>query len=550
MTHNDLRYEFGPYQLNPSKRILTRDGEGIPLTPKATEILLVLVNTGDVELDYLADGLTHNVINNLSRLSQLRVMSHSAAFRYKTREYDPQRVGKELRAAAVLVANIDTRRNGIAVNLELVDVAGGWQLWGETFDSESKDLLEIQESITRDLLVALKLRLTGAEEKKITARYTENPAAYQAYLEGRYHWSRHTREGIKKAISHFRLALKLDPNYALAYAAVVDCYLRLTTNYLPPEEDGSAIARLADNESDQIELRFEWDWRSVERELRRAADLKTDYTSSHQWYFVYRISKQLYEESFSAARKWPKLASLNPYAAADLLFTLGTLCGSVAGSTQVVHGHKQAEAFLNGSIALFAQLGLASRSSEARIELARCYYKQGLFDLGRETLSEALSELPDDQIEIKSFGLLVWGAIERDSGRLQDSLIKLREAASLEGAGPLAAGRCYHELATTLKELDRDGRYSDEAALHFQRALYKFEAVGHHRFVAAIENNLGFLLLSVEMLKESEQHLLRSKRLFDSLADSVHGAQTTRLSLAFTSRQNSLRMQKKPSIAR
>jgi len=131
--------------------------------------------------------------------------------------------------------------------------------------------------------------------------------------------------------------------------------------------------------------------------------------------------------------------------------------------------------------------------------LARCYYKQGLFDLGQESLSEALSELPDDQIEVKSFGLLVWGAIERESGRLKDSLIKLRQAASLGGKGPLVAGRCYDELATTLKELanaDCDKPYSDEAALHFQRALHKFEAVGHHRFVAAIENNPGLLLLS------------------------------------------------------
>jgi DNA-binding winged helix-turn-helix (wHTH) protein/Tfp pilus assembly protein PilF len=608
MTHNDLRYGFGPYELDPGKRILTRDGEAISLTPKATEILLVLVkhagqlvekdellkevwpdtfveeanlsqniftlrralgddrtgakyietiarrgyrftssvqtigpdeyepkdsfksddditkrpvvvvlpfsnHTGEAELDYLADGLTENIINNLSRISQLRVMSHTAVFRYKSAERDPQQIGKELRANA-------------------------------------------------------------------------NPAAYQAYLEGRFHWSRYTRKEIEKAIEHFRRAIDLDPNYALAYAAIVDCYLRLATNYLPPEVDGSTLARLsgASHETDQIELGFEWDCRSVERELRRADELKTGYPSPHQWHFAYIVSKQLYRESFLAPstmvgernprlasqipsvqltpaeevqilcsvardqitignfeaanlilrrwtvpRKWPRLALLNPCAAADLLFTLGTLFGSVAGSSQVLHGHKRVESFLNGSIALFTQLGIESRSSEARIELARCYYKQGLFDLGRESLSEALSELPNDQIEIKSFGLLVWGAIERDAGRLKDSLSKLRQAASLEGTGPLASGRCYPELATTLKELanaECDEQYSDEAALHFQRALYKFEAVGHHRFVAAIENNMGFLLSSLGLLEESEQHLLRSKRLFDSLSDGVHGAQT------------------------
>jgi tetratricopeptide (TPR) repeat protein len=422
----------------------------------------------------------------------------------------------------------------------------------------------------------------GAEENQIAARYTENPAAYQAYLEGRYHWSRYTREGIEKAIEHFRRAIDVDPNYALAYAAIVDCYLRLATNYLPPEED---VARISAPESDPIELRFEWDWRSVERELRRADELKIEYPSAHQWHFAYTVGKQIYRESLSATprseiedrsvglasqipsiplppaeevqilcsvardqiaignfeaanlilrrwtvpKKWPRLGSLNPHAAADLLFTLGSLFGSVAGTKQVVHGHKQAEAFLNGSIALFSQLGVESRSSEARIELARCYYRQGLFDLGRETLSEALSALPDDQVELESFGFLVWGAIDRDSGRLLDSLTKLRQAARLEGIGPLATGRCYHELATTLKELanvQHEERYAHEATCHFQQALHRFEAVGHHRFVAAIENNMGFLLLSQGLLKESERHLLRSKRLFDSLSDMVHGAQT------------------------
>src|SRR5690349_7769440 len=125
MTHNDLRYEFGPYQLDPSKRILTRAGEGIPLRPN---ILLVLVkhagqlvvvvlpfnnNTGDAEFDYLADGSTDNVINNLSRISPLRVLSPSAVFRYKSTEHDPRGEGKELRASAVLnfeAANLIRRR--------------------------------------------------------------------------------------------------------------------------------------------------------------------------------------------------------------------------------------------------------------------------------------------------------------------------------------------------------------------------------------------------------------------------------------------------------
>lgn len=687
---NNLIYEFGPYRLDPTKRVLLCGGETISLSPKASEVLIILVmragelvekdellrevwpntfveeanltqniftlrrvlghertglkyietvarrgyrfvapvrtvvhdqtpdpdlastdphlrpvvavlpfrnTSGDEQLEYLADGLTDNIINNLARVANLRVMSRSAVFRYKMKEVEPTEVGKELGANAVLLGKITSVGRGNTISVELVDAVKGWQLWGESFNSESKDLLEIQATITRQLLSALKLKLSGDEEKRVIARYTENAEAYQSYLEGRYHWSRYTRKGIEKAIKHFRRAIDLDPNYALAYAGIVDCYLRLATNYLPPEDD--LFRKVSENtrrpevgshdESERrIRLRFEWDWKGAERELRRAHELKTDYPSAHQWYVAYQTSKQLYRELFSRKQtvnqpltrtyletkwpsqipsvhltpteevqilclvardqiaignfdaanlilrrwsepgKWPKLDDLNPYTAADLLYTLGTLLGCVAGTKRIPHGHKHGEAFLNGAIALFEQLGRKSRSGEARIELARCYYRQGLYDIARETICAAYTELPDDQIEQKSFCLGIWGAIEREAGRLKDSLTKLRQAASLEVTGRLVPGRCYHDLATTLKELgssEDEPSYSDEAKTHFFRALYECEAIGHHRSAAAVENNLGFLFLSLGFFEESERHLLRSQRLFEGLSDSIRGAQ-------------------------
>src|SRR5262249_2109285 len=263
-------------------------------TPIVVAVLPFINSTGDMSVEYLAEGVTDNIINHLSRVSQLRVMSRSAVFRHKRHELDPQLIGKELGAAAVLVGTIDVRPAGVAVDVWLVDVATGWQLWGESFDTDSKDLLEIQDAITRQLLANLKLKLTGEEEKRVTARYTENASAYQAYLEGRYHWSRYTRKGIEKAIGHFRQAIELDPNYALAYAGIVDCYLRLATNYLPPEDETALTELETSDVSDcladvepKMRLRFEWDWKGAERELRRASELKTDYPAAHQWYAAY-----------------------------------------------------------------------------------------------------------------------------------------------------------------------------------------------------------------------------------------------------------------------
>jgi DNA-binding winged helix-turn-helix (wHTH) protein/tetratricopeptide (TPR) repeat protein len=686
---SNLCYEFGPYRLDPNERVLTRTGDTISLTPKAIDILLLLVvNAGqlvekdallqqvwpdtfveesnlsqniftlrralgderagpryietvvrrgyrfvatvrvvgpnespellapaaidvaqgaviavlpfinasrDQEVEYLADGVTDNLINSLARVSKLRVMSRSAIFRYKTKELDPQQIGRELGASAVLVGKINSRPSGMVISVELVEAATGWQLWGESFDCQSKDILEIQDAITRQLLCSLKLQLSGDEEKRVTARYTENAAAYQAYLEGRYHWSRYTRKGIEKAIGHFRQAIDLDPNYALAYAGIIDCYLRLATNYLPPEDDlprPPFACQQLDNSDPKVKLRFEWDWKGAERELRRANELKTDYPSPHQWYAAYRVTQRLYENSClgknvqhqtrskvkdEARRKplpaqiaslaltpseqvqvycaiareqidagnyeaacrvlqtwwvfgnWPKLDGLNQQCCADLLLTAGELAGCVASTRQLPRGQKHGEELLNGSIALFEHLGFRRRADEGRIELALCYYRQGLFDIGRSTLIRVLDGLSDENWELRSLALIRLASLERHAGRLKDALTRLIEATSVvELAGPWATGRCHLELASTYKDLaisEGVAHYFEEAKKFYFKALYEFQAVGHHRYVAAVENNMGFLLLSLGFHDESEQHLLHSRRLFDGFSDSVRGAQ-------------------------
>lgn len=691
MPHSEnVNYEFGPYRLNLADRHLTRAGETIYLTPKATEILVRLVmnagqlldrddllrevwpntfveesnltqnifalrralgdewtepkfietvarrgyrfvattricngdedkcteveavdgdgvelpiviavlpfinTTGDMSVEYLAEGVTDNIINNLSRVSRLRVMSRSAVFRHKRHELDPQMIGKDLGAATVLVGTIDVRPAGIAIGVELVDVATGWQLWGESFDTGSKDLLEIQDAITRQLLVNLKLKLTGEEEKRVTARYTENASAYQAYLEGRYHWSRYTRKGIEKAIGHFRQAIELDPNYALAYAGIVDCYLRLATNYLPPEDETGAVligsnsqlnSHFFENIEERVKLRFEWDWRGAERELRRACELKIDYPAVHQWYAAYKsavalynkldgrllsdydeqpTSKHLKQLSFvsltpneevqilcTVAReqlevgnynagchllgKWwtpgelPRLVNLRAHSAADLLFTAGALAGCLSSTGSLEKGQKQAESLLSGAVGLFEHIGAKRQSAECRIELALSYYRQGMFELARAMLLRVLTELEPQDTDLKSLALIRLAVVERHAGLIQDSLSRLAEAHELvEQNGPLLTGRYHHELATALKDsaiAENRSNYSDEVSFHFRRAVYEFVAIGHHRYAAVVENNHGYLLLNLGLFNDAESHLQCARTLFDAMHDKIRRAQ-------------------------
>jgi len=552
---------------------------------------------GDPEVEYLVQGITDNIINNLSRISKLRVMSRSAVLRYKTKEIDPQQAGRDLGAQVVVVGKINRRPGENVIAVELVDALTGWQLWGESFDSDKQDLLEIQDAITRQIVASLKVQLSGDEEKQISTRYTENAGAYQAYLEGRHYWSRYTRSGIERAIRHFRNAIELDPNYALAYAGIIDCYLRLATNYLPPEDDvpgtdDEAGYQPASNtaESDpRVKLRFEWDWKGAERELRRANELQTNYPTAPQWYAAYKKTCQLYGEitrsrnkqpefnfkggpentlatqiaslelsvneeiqvycaisreqidagNYDAASRilrpwwqfgsWPKLEGLNQKSSADLLFTTGELAGFVASTQQIPRGQRHGEELLIGSITLFEYLGFKRRTAEGKIELALCYYRQGLFDIGRSILVHVLANLSENDWELRSLALIRLASVERHAGRLRDALGRLNEASELvKLSGPWATGRRNLELASTYKDLaiaEVESAYFNNAKEFYYKALHEFEAVGNHRYVAIVENNIGFLLLNLNAYQESECHLLRSSRLFEAFSDAVRGAQ-------------------------
>lgn len=687
---NNLCYEFGPFLFDVGQRVLTREGNGVSLTPKATDILTLLLRnagqvvekeevmrevwpdtfveeanvtqniftlrralgddrpkakyietvsrrgyrfvgavrsiapngnasrksvqtgrdgfssppilavlpfeneTGDKSLDYLGDGITDSIINNLSSISKLRVMSRTAVFRYKGRSFDAHARAQAWGVDAMLIGKILAGRGGLTINVELVSVANGWQLWGETFDCGLKDLLQIQDEIAQQLSTTLQLKLTGDEQRSITTRYTENSAAYQAYLEGRYHWSTYTKSGLEAAINHFRRAIDLDPNYALAYSGIVDCYLRLATNYLPPEEEPRIFINeftskyVGDN--DWLKVRQEWDWRAAERELRRANELKATHVVAHQWYAAYFKAKNLFEEvrresegllettaatlnrdhglptqiqsfdltcdedlqvtcaisreqidvgNFEAASRflrkwwvvggWPNVEGLNPQSCLDLLFTAGVLAGCLASAGHLGGGQREGEALLNASLGLCEQQGFKNRASEVRMELAVCYYRQGLFDLARKILNEVISVLSPQQGELKGLALVRLAIVERHAGCFQESHELLSETKEIaEAWGPWVAARYYQELATTLRELalaEQDEEKLLTAAGSLHEALEQFEAVGNFRYVAVVENNFGFLLLCLRRLEEAEYRLNRARSLFQRLNDTVRCAQ-------------------------
>jgi eukaryotic-like serine/threonine-protein kinase len=296
--------------------------------PRIIDSLAVLPfgnTSGDPEYEYLSDGIAGSLINILATLPKLRVMAQSTVARFKSREIDPQAVGRELGVRAVLTGTIMQSGGSLRIGTELVDVATGSQLWGAQYDRKPGDIFLIQDEISSEISGKLRLQLTRAEKKQLTKRHTENVEAYQLYLKGRHHWNRWTEEGFYKAIEHFRQAVDIDPSYALAYAGVADCYVLLGWNsYLPPKEafpKGKAAAKaalkldpnLAEAHTPLAALLWldNWEWDKAQTEFKRSLELSPTYPTANHWYAEYSMTMGRHDEAMVRIKKGQNLDPLS-----------------------------------------------------------------------------------------------------------------------------------------------------------------------------------------------------------------------------------------------
>jgi eukaryotic-like serine/threonine-protein kinase len=292
--------------------------------------VLPLINESrETQSDYLSDGITESIINSLSQLPKLRVVPRSTVFRYKGREIDPLAAGHELGVRAVLVGRVLQLGEMLIVKTELIDVARESQLWGEQYRRKVTDIFELQEEISREISEKLRLRLSGEEKKRLGKRYTENTAAYDLYLKGRYYTNKRTGDWIKKGIECFQQATDLDPAYALAYAGMADAYafLASSTGGLPPVEcypKAKAAATRALEIDDSLaeahtslgfaHLLYDWDFAGAERAFKRAIKLNPSYANAHDGYGFYLKATGQNEAAIRASERAQKLDPLSLFA--------------------------------------------------------------------------------------------------------------------------------------------------------------------------------------------------------------------------------------------
>jgi eukaryotic-like serine/threonine-protein kinase len=278
--------------------------------------------SNDPGTEYLSDGITESLINSLSQLPNLKVISRGSVFRYKLHDPkatppDPRAVGLELNVSAVLTGRLVEREGNLSISAELVDVRNDRQIWGDHYNRRLVDILAVQEEISREISEKLRSKLTGEQQQRLVKHYTEDTEAYQVYLKGRYHWNKRTAEGMSKAVEYFQQAIERDPNYALAYAGLADCY-NLQTIYsgVPPKDafprgKAAAIKALAVDDAlaeahtalAYLKQVYEHDLEGADAEFKRAIELNPSYATAHQWYGEYLTMIGRLDEALAEKKK-------------------------------------------------------------------------------------------------------------------------------------------------------------------------------------------------------------------------------------------------------
>jgi non-specific serine/threonine protein kinase len=281
--------------------------------------VLPFVNvTGDPNAEYLSEGITQDLVSTLSQLSNLKVVSLASAYRYKGKSIDPPTVARELGVHTILTGRMLQRGDNLSISAEFVDAEHDRVMWSKQYQSKLADVPNLQAEITQDITDNLKMNLTGADKSRIAQRPTENGEAYQLYLRGRFYWNKRTADGVNKALDYFQQAIGRDPNYALAYAGLADCYyVTFFNNYTISQAESAAKSRAAAMKAleldpslaeshvsmGQVLENFDWDFPGAEREFRRALVINPGYATGLQWYAELLENLGRYDESLAMIRR-------------------------------------------------------------------------------------------------------------------------------------------------------------------------------------------------------------------------------------------------------
>ena len=271
---------------------LVKSSSSAPASISSVAVLPLKNLTGDPNAEYLSDGITESIISQLSKVPELKVISRASVFTFKGKEIDPREAGRRLGVGSIVEGSLLKSKGRIRVQLRLVGAADGHIIWsGDSYERAAGDIFEVQDEISCGVAEHLRRVLCADRPAR---RSTENVAAYEAYMKGRYYMSQRTAEGLMKAIQFFQQAVEIDPRYALAYCDLAESY-KLAVWYVPMPAS-EAVPKLQVAATKAIELdsslaeahgamaevySFQWKWKETATELERSLALNAGYAAAH-----------------------------------------------------------------------------------------------------------------------------------------------------------------------------------------------------------------------------------------------------------------------------
>jgi TolB-like protein/lipoprotein NlpI len=297
----------------------------IETVPKRGYRVLPLENlSGDKEQEYFAEGITDALTTELAQIGSLRVISRTSATQFKgSRESLPQ-IGRDLKVDALVEGTVARAQGRVRVTAQLIAASSDHHLWARTYERDVKDVLALQDEVARDIAAEIRIKLTSKERGLLTQVHAVDPEAHDAYLRGRYWWSKRDAEGEWKGLEYFQQAIAKDPNYALAYAGVADSYIMLGHHGGLTPKEALPKARQAAHKALELDpslaeahaslaivkLSSDWDWPGAESEFKQAIALNPNYATAHHWYSHHLLAMGRFDEAVS---ELDRARDLDPY---------------------------------------------------------------------------------------------------------------------------------------------------------------------------------------------------------------------------------------------
>jgi len=285
--------------------------------------------SADPDQEYFADGMTDELITDLAQLGELRVISRTSMMHYKGTQKTLPQIARELNVDAVIEGTVARAGDRVRIRVQLVRAEDDRHLWARGYDRQLQDVLLLQSDAARDIAkqISTNLNVSSVAGRGSRARPVK-PEAFEAYLKGRYFWTRRTGDSNAKAIAYFEQAIQQDPESALGYSGLADAQLDRIFIVGAPPQDAASKARVLASKALEIDPAlaeahvslaeilevYDWNWVEAEKEYRRALELNPNYVPAHQFFALYLVGMGRFEEATEEARRAQEIDPVSPFA--------------------------------------------------------------------------------------------------------------------------------------------------------------------------------------------------------------------------------------------